>query len=191
MTKIFFPILLALSFIPGISSAEKADSTQPISVTAGSLQLNNIEREAIYTGHVVLQQGTLRLTGEQLKISENARGYRVLVLTGKKATMLQRRDEKQPGIEEWIYGEAERIVYTESNGQILLTKRARVEHRENNLVKDMTEGDSLLYDAIRSRTIIQGTSSNRAHAVIAPKKSSSTSITTTTRLQQANELSTH
>ena len=189
MIKYFFTALLSLSLLPGLALAEKADSAKPIHVSAGSLLLKDLEREAIYTGHVLLRQGTLRLSGDQLKISENARGYRILTLTGDKATMLQRRDAKTPGVEEWMYGEAESITYTESNGQIQLKKRAKVEHRENGQVKDMTEGDYLLYDSIRSRTIIEGGSSGRAHAVIAPKKSSSVQEPQSTQLHRADQLS--
>ena len=90
-------------------------------------------------------------------------------LTGQLATFRQRRDQKVKGVEEWISGKAEQIVYEEQTGIVTLTGQALVERSENGIVKDRARGSKIVYDTIRSRTIIQGSNGGRASTVIAPR----------------------
>ena len=76
---------------------------------------------------------------------------------------------KVRGVEEWVSGRAQEIVYEERTGIVTLTGKAVVERSENGVVKDRARGNKIVYDTIRSRTIIQGNSGGRASTVIAPR----------------------
>ena len=78
---------------------------------------------------------------------------------------------KVKGLEEWVSGRAQEIVYEERTGIVTLTGNAVVERSENGVVKDRARGNKIVYDTIRSRTIIQGNSGGRASTVIAPRNS--------------------
>lgn len=160
-------LFLALS-IP-VVQAETQDRQKPIEIHANHFYGDEIKQIATYTGTVQVDQGTMRLTGQKLVLQETAAGYRKGTLTGNLATFRQRRDPKVKGVEEWISGQAEEIVYEERTGIVTLTGKAVVERSENGVVKDSARGNKIVYDTIRSRTIIQGSNGGRASTVIAPR----------------------
>ena len=114
----------------------------------------------------------MRLTGQKLVLQETATGYKKGTLTGNLATFRQKRDPKVKGVEEWVSGRAQQIVYEEQTGIVTLTGQALVQRSENGVVKDSARGNKIIYDTIRSRTIIQGNSGGRASTVIAPRSNS-------------------
>ena len=160
-----FVLALALP----LAQAETKDREQPIEIQADHFFGDEIKQIATYTGSVRVDQGTMRLTGQKLILQETSTGYRKATLTGNVATFRQRRDQKVKGVEEWIAGQAQEIVYEERTGIVTLTGKAVVERSENGIVKDRTRGNKIVYDTVRSRTIIQGSSSGRASTVIAPR----------------------
>lgn len=162
-----FTLLLALA-VPAVY-AESKDREKPIEVQANHFYGDELKQTATYTGSVRVDQGTMRLTGQKLVLQETASGYRKGTLTGQLATFRQRRDQKVKGVEEWISGKAEQIVYEEQTGIVTLTGQALVERSENGIVKDRARGSKIVYDTIRSRTIIQGSNGGRASTVIAPR----------------------
>ena len=162
-----FTLLLALA-VPAVH-AESKDREKPIEVQADHFYGDELKQTATYTGSVRVDQGTMRLTGQKLVLQETASGYRKGTLTGQLATFRQRRDQKVKGVEEWISGKAEQIVYEEQTGIVTLTGQALVERSENGIVKDRARGSKIVYDTIRSRTIIQGSNGGRASTVIAPR----------------------
>lgn len=169
--------------------ADTADRDKPISITSTSFKASQVDQVAIYSGNVDVHQGTLHMSGNRLEITENAKGYRKLILTGKKATFRQRRDPRIKGVEEWLEAEAQRIIYEESNGIITLLQNAKIARTENGVTKDQTEGNRIVYDTYRSRTIIQGTTSGRATTVIAPRsKEMQSSEAPTTKLNSSNKI---
>lgn len=167
---IFAALFVALSI--SVVHAETQDRQKPIEIQANHFFGDEIKQVATYTGAVRVDQGTMRLTGQKLVLQETATGYRKGTLTGNLATFRQRRDQKIKGVEEWISGQAEEIIYEERTGIVTLTGKAIVERSENGVVKDRARGNKIVYDTIRSRTIIQGTNGGRASTVIAPRNNS-------------------
>lgn len=181
---------LALALSSTMAFADTSDREKPISIEASAFKADQVNQVAIYTGNVFVRQGTLQMTGTKLVISENAKGYRQMEVFGKNAKFRQRRDPKIKGIDEWFEAEAQRLVYEESNGIITLYKNAKVARTENGIVKDQTEGERIVYDTHRSRTIIQGSSSGRASTVIAPRsKGNSSSEMPVTKLNSSTKIS--
>ena len=188
--KKWFITSLALALSSTMALADATDREKPISVESSSFKADQVNQVATYVGNVVVRQGTLKMTGANLVITENAKGYRQMELTGKNAQFRQRRDPQVKGVEEWFQAEAERIVYEESNGIITLYQNAKVARTENGIVKDQTEGSRIVYDSHRSRTIIQGSSGGRASTVIAPRNKVNPNPTTpATKLNSATKIS--
>ncbi|HIU37935.1 MAG TPA: lipopolysaccharide transport periplasmic protein LptA [Candidatus Aphodousia faecigallinarum] len=160
---------LCLTLLFPVAHAESQDREKPIEIQANHFFGDELKQTATYSGSVRLDQGTLRLTGQKLILQETPSGYRKGTLTGHLATFRQKRDPKIKGVEEWISGQAEQIVYEEQTGIVTLTGQAVVERSENGIIKDRAKGNKIVYDTIRSRTIIQGSSGGRATTVIAPR----------------------
>ena len=162
-------IALTLALTSNLAYALSSDRNQPIRIQADHFLGDEIKQTATYTGSVRVDQGSMRLTGNRLELVETAKGYHVGTLTGNQATFRQKRDPKIRGVEEWISGHAQKIVYEEQTGVITLTGNALVERSENGIVKDRAEGSKIIYDTLRSRTTIQGNQDCRARTVIAPR----------------------
>lgn len=165
---------LVLALSSTMAFADATDREKPISVEASSFKADQVNQVATYIGNVIVRQGTLQMNGNKLVITENAKGYRQMELFGKNASFRQRRDPQTKGIEEWFEAQAQRIVYEESNGIITLYQNAKVARTENGIIKDQTEGNRIVYDSRRSRTIIQGSAGGRASTVIAPRNKTNT-----------------
>lgn len=172
--KKFTILALILTLASNFAYALSSDRNQPIRIQADHFLGDEIKQTATYTGNVRVDQGTMRLTGKRLELVETAKGYHVGTLTGNLATFRQKRDPRIRGVEEWISGHAQKIVYEEQTGVITLTGDALVERSENGIIKDRAEGSKIIYDTLRSRTIIQGNQDGRARTVIAPRNKQQT-----------------
>ena len=172
--KKFTILALILTLASNFAYALSSDRNQPIRIQTDHFLGDEIKQTATYTGNVRVDQGTMRLTGKRLELVETAKGYHVGTLTGNLATFRQKRDPRIRGVEEWISGHAQKIVYEEQTGVITLTGDALVERSENGVIKDRAEGSKIIYDTLRSRTIIQGNQDGRARTVIAPRNKQQT-----------------
>ena len=172
--KKFTILALILTLASNFAYALSSDRNQPIRIQADHFLGDEIKQTATYTGNVRVDQGTMRLSGKRLELVETAKGYHVGTLTGNLATFRQKRDPRIRGVEEWISGHAQKIVYEEQTGVITLTGDALVERSENGVIKDRAEGSKIIYDTLRSRTIIQGNQDGRARTVIAPRNKQQT-----------------
>ncbi len=169
-------MMLATTIASSVVFAATGDNKQPMVIESNHFLGDELHKTAVYTGAVLLNQGTLRMTGNRLEVEETEKGWKKGTMSGK-ATFRQKRDPKTPNIEEWIYAKADKIVYEESNGHVTLIGNAEVERRENGISKDRTQGAKIVYDSIRSRTIVKGNREGRASTVIVPR-TKSTSTTT-------------
>ncbi|WVM87779.1 LptA/OstA family protein [Halopseudomonas pachastrellae] len=69
--------LLALTLLAGCAThalALPSDSSQPIRIQADSATLDDKRNTAVYTGNVIITQGSMRLTGGRVTLSTNANG---------------------------------------------------------------------------------------------------------------------
>jgi len=171
------PVLAALlAPLPG--RADRADRDQPTLIVADHQMVDDLKQVSIFTGHVVLTKGTIRVTGERMEYREDADGYQYAVVTaapGEEATFHQRRDPTRPGIEETIDGVADRIEYDNRADTVKLFTHAVVRRFENGAMRDEFTGDQIVYDARNSHYDLSGsgTAEGRVHARIAPRNTES------------------
>ena len=149
--KKFTILALILTLASNFAYALSSDRNQPIRIQADHFLGDEIKQTATYTGNVRVDQGTMRLTGKRLELVETAKGYHVGTLTGNLATFRQKRDPRIRGVEEWISGHAQKIVYEEQTGVITLTGDALVERSENGVIKDFLSSCQISFP-LSSRT---------------------------------------
>jgi lipopolysaccharide transport protein LptA len=103
--------LLSLSFAPQWAQAEKADRNQQMFIEADrSGKADLLGQVMVYSGNVVISQGSMLLRAERIEMRTMADGYRAATATGlagKPATWRQRRD----GVDETVEGSADRIDF--------------------------------------------------------------------------------
>jgi lipopolysaccharide export system protein LptA len=168
-------LVLVACLVPEGAWAERADRDQPTLIVADHQTVDDLKQVSIFTGHVVLTKGTIRVTGERMEYREDAEGYQYAVVTATPdslATFHERRDPTRPGIEETIDGVAERIEYENRNDTVKLFTRAVVRRFENGVARDEFSGEQIVYDARNSHYDLTGAGadpSGRVHARIAPR----------------------
>lgn len=152
-------ILLSCCLCTSYAFALESDRTQPIEIYADAFHADEVKQTAIYTGNVVIQQGTLRFHAEQLELKISAKGYRQAYLSAKDSQVTkfkQQKDNKTPGIEEWIHAQARTMTYDEQRDLVILDGQARLIRTENNVQKDITEGNKIIYNMRTAQSTVEG-----------------------------------
>ena len=158
---VIFSLLFSSSFL----FAEKADRDKPIEIEADTMTVDDAKNISIYTGDVILTQGTLLIKADELIVRQDKQGFQHSTSLGSPTTFKQ----KMEGSSEYIQGKALRIEYDGHMEKIHLYKNAEVKRG-----KDIVVGDYITYDA--NAEVAQAMSSKtengekgRTKAIIKPK----------------------
>lgn len=172
-------LLLVLSATAFSASAEKADREQPINLEADAVTVNDAKKTSIYTGNVILTQGTLIIRGDKLIVREDKDGFQHSTSFGNPTTFKQKREGKN----EYIEGSGQRIEYDARMDKVQLFTKAWVKRGD-----DIVHGDYISYDANAEYAEVIGggpsaatpaTPKGRVRAVIQPKKTTNPGANTT------------
>ena len=153
------------------ANAERADRDQPVNVEADSVEIDDKKQEAVFSGHVVLTQGTLMLKADRIVVKQSESGFQSGVAEGKPAYFRQKRE----GYADFIEGEAERVVYNGKAEKIELFTKAKLKRGG-----DEVRGAYISYNALSeffevnsgdSNAIAPGSPRARVRAIIQPRKS--------------------
>jgi lipopolysaccharide export system protein LptA len=169
MIRSRYLLMLVAGLVPSLAGAERADRNQPTLIVADHQTVDDLKQISVFTGHVVLTKGTIRVTGERMEYREDPEGYQYAVVTAgddSTATFHQRRDPTHPGIEETIDGVAERIEYDNRADTVKLFTHAVVRRFENGVMRDEFTADRITYDARTSHYDLTGTGSGPGGRVI-------------------------
>jgi lipopolysaccharide export system protein LptA len=160
--------------------AEKADREQPINLEADTVTVNDAKKTSIYTGNVILTQGTLEIRGDKLIVREDREGFQHSTSTGNPTTFKQKLEGKS----EYMSGSAQRIEYDGRMDKVQLYTKAWVKRGD-----DIVHGDYISYDANAEYAEVIGggqqagtaaAPGGRVKAVIQPKKKPATPAPTST-----------
>jgi len=151
--------------------AERGDSDKPVHLESDRATVENTgrsnsnDRISVFTGNVVLTQGTLIIRSDKMVIRENANGFQNVTAYGNLVSFRQKRD----GMDEYIEGWGERMEYDSAADKVELFNRARLKRG-----LDEVHGDYISYNAttefFQVNNGIKTKSNSRVRAVIQPKK---------------------
>jgi len=131
---------------PGMALAEKADRSQPIVVEADKRGTVDTQKQiTVFTGNVVITQGTLQIRAERVEIQEGKEGFRTAVAFGvaqQPAFFKQKRD----GVDENVEGTAERIEFDEKNDTLRLSGNPVVRRLRGPQLADEITGNLITWD---------------------------------------------
>jgi lipopolysaccharide export system protein LptA len=155
--------VLGLALVASLPvAAKQSDRQQPADVTStsfdGSQQPNG---KVIWTGKVVITQGTLKITGDKATgfLDANNSITRIIV-DGKPATIHQLDDDNNP-----MDGQALNIDYKVDQDYAVLTGNAKVKQP----VKGSAEGDKLTYNTKDSTMTGESAGGAPVHMTFQPK----------------------
>ena len=118
-----------------------SDRDQPIRIQADTAELDDKQGVAVYRGDVIITQGTLKITGDTVTITQTASGdIDVFTSVGNLAYYEQKPDVDKDIVK--AYGKT--IQYFASNERIVLIDQAKVIQEGNTF-----EGEKIVYDTRR------------------------------------------
>ncbi len=166
-------LCLSVIFFSAGVSAERADRDKPIHLEADRATVEDYKRKgdfrtSVFTGNVVLTQGTLIIRADKIIMKEDAIGYRYATAHGNLVSFRQKRD----GVDEYVEAWSKRVEYDDKTDKIELFGNARLKRGT-----DEVQGDYISYDITRDFFQVIGqpeqknseNSDHRVRAVIQPK----------------------
>ena len=161
-----------LALVAPLAHAEKADREKPINLEADSISMDDINKVQILEGNVILTQGTMQILTSKLVVTQDIDGFQKGVATGG-ANGLARFRQQREGRDEYIEGEAERIVHDARSEKTEFFVRGWVKSGQ-----DEVKGHYISYDALTEQYLVtnagetksaKGAPQARVRAIIQPK----------------------
>jgi lipopolysaccharide export system protein LptA len=128
-------LLLTVFCLP--AHAERADREKPVNIEADKMTADDNKKSTHFEGRVILTQGTIRLTADDMTVREDADGFKFATAYGNPVTFRQKRE----GVNEWVDGMAQHVEYNGKLDRIELFDKALVRRD-----KDEIRGNYLSYD---------------------------------------------
>ena len=145
---------LALMVYASSCMAERADREKPIQLDADQVTINDTKKISTFTGGVKLTQGTLQLLGDKVVVTENKDGFTLATVYGRVASFRQKRE----GLNEYVEGSGERIVYDTRTETVDFYNQARVKRD-----LDDVRGEHISYSVKTEIFQVSGSSDNSAN----------------------------
>lgn len=133
-------LMLALSGGINHALALSTDQAQNIEVTADRAELDDIKKVSIYTGNVIVIQGSIRMTGDKMTVYHTGDDeLQTLIMEGQPATYRQLPDNSS------VYDEAEALTieYHELKNLAILIEQAKIRQERSNYSAKRIEYDTL------------------------------------------------
>ena len=129
-----------------------SDAQQPLYLEADNAEMDELQAISLYTGQVLVRQGTLEIHADQVTIHHREdRQPRLIIAIGAPVTYRQHLDGEGPPLR----AEAQRMEYLTEKDEITLIGQAVVYQGE-----DTFRNDRIVYDRIHSKvkagTSVQG-----------------------------------
>jgi len=143
--------LLGLCFTQSVW-AERADREKPIHLEADRATVEDVNRKesnrvSVFTGNVILTQGTLRISADKVIMKEDLHGFRYATAIGDLVSFRQKRD----GLNEYVEGWSQRAEYDSKTDKIELFRQARLKRGS-----DEVQGDYISYDMNNDVVLVLG-----------------------------------
>ncbi len=152
--------LLLLS-LTGAALALPTDRDQPIKVSADNASFDEKTGLAVYRGRVVVRQGTLELTADEVTLTVGKDGaVQKTVAKGKPARYQQQPDEKR-GL---VTAEASTIEYDARNEKITLAGNAKLKQDSSSF-----SGANISYSIRGQQIDAKGDGNSRVELVFPPQ----------------------
>ena len=166
------PLMIVCSLAALPAYAEKADREKPINLEADSISMDDINKVQILEGNVILTQGTMQILTAKLVVTQDADGFQKGIASGG-ANGLARFKQPREGRDDYIEGEAERIVHDARSEKTEFFVRGWVKSGA-----DEVKGHYISYDALTEQYLVtnagetksaKGAAQARVRAIIQPK----------------------
>ena len=161
--KVDSALLVVLAVMAQPCQALSTDPQQPVQIEADFAELDDEEHTTVYVGNVVVDQGSMHMTGDRLRVNftEN-KDMKEAYLEGRPATFKQTPDHDDD-----VHGQALKIEYHAEQSLLNLIEKARVTQGER-----LFEGHRINYDTKKSIITARSARAGQANKDQYPKDGS-------------------
>lgn len=117
--------------------ALESDRSKPIEIEADEGSLDQANQVTMFSGNVVIKQGTLNIRAGSVRVSRDSKGQQLMKASGSPVRFSQTLD----GNKGTVNGQASNVEYSSASGIVKLTGNAKVQRGG-----DRAEGASITYN---------------------------------------------
>lgn len=129
---------MALLAYAATGHAERADRNKPVHLESDQVSIDDANQVSVFTGNVVLTQGTLVIHGDKIVVVQDKDGFKHGTATGHLASFRQKRQ----GLDEYVEGYGERIEYDTGGDVMEIFGQARVKRGQDDI-----RGEHITYNS--------------------------------------------
>jgi lipopolysaccharide export system protein LptA len=158
-----------LALLPTFSSALESDREHPIRIQADAAIVDETNGSSVYKGNVIITQGTLEVTANEVEIFTAAgEVIQIIATTDKDSELLAHYQQQINESMEMVVADAQKITYLIQEERLHLSGDARLKK-----VQDVFTGQLLSYDLARGIVTLNSTGgSDRVNMTITPREPS-------------------
>lgn len=172
-------LALCLICLGSVALAQPNDREQPMVIEADALRYDEALQTSVFTGNVVISQGTLQMRAQRAELRQDAQGNQFGLLQSSAPQRAFFRQQR-PGLNEFIEGEALRIEYDSLAGTFKLIEQAVLRRYLGATLSDQTSGRLITYERASGRFTVEGSAgartpenpAGRVRAFITPRPAS-------------------
>ena len=158
-----------LTLLPTFSSALESDREHPIRIQADAAIVDETNGSSVYKGNVIITQGTLEVTANEVEIFTAAgEVIQIIATTDKDSELLAHYQQQINESMEMVVADAQKITYLIQEERLHLSGDARLKK-----VQDVFTGQLLSYDLARGIVTLNSIGGfDRVNMTITPREPS-------------------
>ena len=158
-----------LTLLPTFSSALESDREHPIRIQADAAIVDETNGSSVYKGNVIINQGTLEVTANEVEIFTAAgEVIQIIATTDKDSELLAHYQQQINESMEMVVADAKKITYLIQEERLHLSGDARLKK-----VQDVFTGQLLSYDLARGIVTLNSIGGfDRVNMTITPREPS-------------------
>ncbi|VVE37141.1 lipopolysaccharide transport periplasmic protein LptA [Pandoraea anhela] len=179
-----FAVLGALA--APLAHAERADRDKPLNIESDHMSYDDLKQVNIFTGNVTMTKGTILLKADRVEVTQDPEGYQYATAYYKPGGPLAYMRQKRDGVDEYIDGWGQKIVYNGKTEVATLTTQATLKRLAGGTrVLDEIHGSVITYDTYNevytansgSDLVNANNPNGRVRATLAPRNATGAQAT--------------
>jgi len=166
MNKYFLHAFFGVIYIVSFSAyALESDNQQPITVESDAGFYDDKKGLSIYTGNVIIEQGSMRLEADKVVVYLQKREIEKMIATGRPVKFQQTPEEGK----EDVHGNSLIAEYYPETALLVMMQEAIVWQGGNSTASERIEYDRIA-EVVKAGS--EGSSDSRVHVILQPKNES-------------------
>jgi len=158
ITSTLKALIYTAFMLPALVYALPSDRDKPILIEADEAEINEADGSSIYKGNVTFDQGTMRISADQIEIiTVNSEIERIIASTNSNSASVAHYQQQPESDEELVYADAREITYYAQEERLNLIGQAKLRQTE-----DRFSGELLKYNVKKGTVSLAGNISSEA-----------------------------